>query len=294
MRVDPRRAGGLALAAGSGVLYGSINVVAKLIDAHPFGKAAVAYLASALFLSPFLRGLRIERRDWPKVFAMGLIGGGLAPLLLFVGLQEAAAVDTGLLLTTEMVATGALAMLFLRERFRIGEVAGLAALLAAALLVAFATTGGGATTPRGALLVLGSAVAWGVDNTVSARLVGSYRPAQLIAVKGVLGGCAALACLVALGDPGPAPVQLGQLALIGVISIAVSSLLFYHALGRVGAARTSAMNVATTALIGAFGGAFLLGEQLAPLHTAAVALVLVGAWLLGRGGPHIAVAAGPA
>ncbi len=72
---------------------------------------------------------------------------------------------------------------------------------------------------------------------------------------------------------------------LGVVSIAVSSLLFYTALGRVGAARTSAMNVATTALVGAFGGALLLEERLRLLHGASLVLVLVGASLLARPAP---------
>jgi len=108
------------MAAGSGILYGSINVLAKPLPLHPFVKAAIAYLASAVTLAPFLRGLRIVPRDWPKVLAMGLVGAGVSPVLLFYGLRETAAADAGLLLTLEMVATATLAYAFLRERFRGG------------------------------------------------------------------------------------------------------------------------------------------------------------------------------
>jgi drug/metabolite transporter (DMT)-like permease len=285
-----RTAKGLMLAAGSGVLYGSINVLAKPLDIHPFLKGAIAYLVSATVLSPFLMRLRIQRRDWPKVLAMGLVGGGLAPALLFFGLRETAAADTGLLLTAELVATAALAFLFLGERFRPREAAGLLCLLAAAVLVALASrTGGtGASTFRGVLLVLGAAVCWGVDNAVSARLVGAYAAPGLIAVKGLLGGLASLAAALVVRPALPSLPDAVAMAGLGVVSIAVSSLLFYFALGAVGAARTSAMNVATTALVGAFGGALVLGEYLHALHAAALALVLGGASLLARPGPRAA------
>jgi drug/metabolite transporter (DMT)-like permease len=280
--VEQRRLAGLAMAAGSGVLYGSINVLAKPIDVDPLVKAAIAYLVSATVLSPFLRGLHIARADWPRVLAMGLIGGGVAPVLLFYGLQETAAADAGMLLTVEMVATAALAVLFIGERYRRREVAGLVALLAGAVLVALASRGEGegGTTTTGILLILGSALGWGVDNAVSTRLVGSYPPRSLIALKGLLGGTACLVAALVVGSRVPA--WPGALAMggMGVLSIALSSLLFYHALGRVGAARTSAMNIATTALIGAAGGALLLSERLGPLHGAALAAILAGASLL--------------
>ncbi|MEA3137232.1 MAG: hypothetical protein QOC71_1513 [Thermoplasmata archaeon] len=270
------------MGAGSGVLYGSINVLAKPVDLDPLVKAAVAYLCSALVLSPFLRGLHIAPRDWPKVLAMGLVGGGLAPVLLFYGLQEAAAADAGMLLTVEMVATATLAAVFIGERYRPRELGGLAALLAGAVLVGLASRGEGegGSSPLGVALILGSALGWGIDNAVSARLVGSYAPRSLIALKGLLGGTACLVAALAVGSRTPDLPGFAAMAGLGVLSIAVSSLLFYHALGRVGAARTSAMNIATTALVGAVGGALLLGERLIALHGAALAAIFLGAGLL--------------
>jgi drug/metabolite transporter (DMT)-like permease len=272
---------GVALAAGSGLLYGAINVAAKFVPGEPFAQAGVAYVASFLLLSPFLRGLRIARHDWPLVLAMGLLGGGLAPVLLFYGLREAGAADTGLLLTMEMVATAAFAVSFLRERIPGRDGLGLLCLLLASCAVALAAGRDGATTARGALLILGAAVAWGVDNTVSARLVGAYKPPALIAVKGLLGCGASFVALALTGGHLPPPSSVGALVLMGVVSVGASSILFYNALGHVGAARTSAMNIATTALVGALGGSLLLHERLGWLHAVALALVAAGALLLG-------------
>lgn len=282
--MDRSRIIGLALAAGSGILYGSINVLSKPIDLHPLAKTAIVYLTSAAVLAPFALGLRVQRRDWPKVLVMGLVGGGVAPILLFFGLRGTAATDAGLLLTLELVVTAALAMMFLHERFRGNDVAGLLFLLSAAGLVALSTRNSGdlGTSWRGVLLVLGSAVGWGIDNAVSTRLVGSYRPAGLIAVKGLLGGLASLGAFFVVRAPTPSAGGALAMAALGVTSIALSSMFFYNALARIGAARTSAMNIATTALIGAVGGAALLDERLGWLHVAALAAVGAGAFLLGR------------
>jgi drug/metabolite transporter (DMT)-like permease len=278
--VDPRRLTGLALAAGSGILYGSINVLAKPVALHPAWLAAIMYFTSSLVLMPFGLKLRLRRADIPKVLAMGLLGGGLAPLLLLHGLEKTAASDAGLLLTTEMVATAAFASLFIGERYRGRELVGLAALLVAGACVALASRASGESTLVGVLLVLGAAVAWGVDNTVSARLVGSYRPQGLIAVKGTIGGVVCATWVLLTRPPWPEPTQALAGAAMGVASIAISSVLFYHALQRVGAGRTSALNIATTALVAALGGVLLLDERLVWLHGAAFLSVALGAALL--------------
>lgn len=268
------------MALGSGVLYGSINVLAKPVDLPPAWLAAIMYFTSSAVLLPFGLKVRLRRADVPKVLAMGLLGGGLAPLLLLHGLELTAASDAGLLLTVEMVSTAVFAAAFIGERYRRREVVGLGALLAAAAFVALASRSTGETTLVGALLVLGSAVTWGIDNTVSARLVGGYRPQGLICIKGLLGGAVCGAYVLLTRPPLPDPMQALAGAGLGIASISVSSVLFYHALQRVGAGRTSAMNIATTALVAALGGVVLLGEDLVWLHGAAFAAVGVGAWLL--------------
>lgn len=291
--MDARRVTGLALAAGSGVLYGSINVLAKPVDLHPAWLAAIMYFTSSTVLLPFGLKLRLKKADLPKVLAMGLLGGGLAPLLLLHGLKRTAASDAGLLLTLEMVATAVFAMAFIGERYRGRERLGLVLLLLAAVFVAFASRSTGETTLTGALLVLGSAAVWGIDNTVSARLVGGYQPQGLICVKGLLGGVVCGTWVLLTQPPNPGGVQALAGAAMGVASIAVSSVLFYHALQRVGAGRTSALNIATTALVAAVGGVVLLHEELVWLHGAAFASVLAGAFLLSTHEDDKPVATGP-
>lgn len=271
------RASGVVLALAAAALFGLANVAAKSSGLPPLAIAAGSYLIAGVALAPMLRGARVARKDWPVMGAMALVGGAVAPLLLFAGLQRATAVDASMLLTLEMVFTAILAGLVLRERVSRRAWVGFALLLGAALLVAIAGGGGGRSAPVGLGLVALAALSWGVDNMLSARLVGAYRPHHVAAIKGLLGGGALAACLVATGGwEAPSAAQWRALLFIGLGAVALSVVLFYHALQRLGATRTAALTIPSAAVTGAVAGAALLGEPFTPLHGAAVLLVVAG------------------
>lgn len=236
---------GILLALAGAVLFGLVSVAARASTLPPLILGAYAYLLAGALLVLVSRGAPIARRDWGKVAVMALVGGALAPALLFFGLQSARASDASILLTLEMVFTALLAALFLRERVR--------------------------------------AAGWGIDNTVSARLVGAYPPAKLVAIKGLLGGGAALAAALALRQPmSVAWPELRYVAYIGILGVAASILLFYHALRRLGATVTSGLFLPATALAGVAGGWFFLREDVTALTGAAAIIALVGAVLVAR------------
>jgi len=292
--VGPKaRRWGLAFAVAAGNLYGSITVLSKWVDAAPLAKAALTNLAALVVVVPFLWRLRIARRDWWKVLAMGVFGATLPPVFILYGLEHANASDAGLLLTLELVATAGLAYVFLHERARLRAAIGLGCLLLAAAAVAVASSQGedGGTDWLGILLVGLAAISWAIDNAVSTSLVGPYKPTQLLGAKfligstlvGMLWGGMAL-----IGDqPLPGPwLDWAALAFVGAAGVGAGSILFYMALDRIGAGRTSALNVPTSALAAATGGALLLGEKLGWLHAVAIAFILAGMALLWERDPH--------
>jgi len=289
------RRAGLAWAAASGVLFGSINVAVKWQPIHPLLQSAVSYLTVALLLSPGLRHLRIPAADRWRLGGVALVGGAISPMLLFTGLQSTTAVDSGLLLTLELAATAVLAVLFLRERERPLGWLGITLLLAAAVCVPIgaavaspAAPSGQGTTAWGAALVALAAVGWAVDNTLSTKLVGSYTPMQVLAVKGLVGGLAALACATATGglSSHPSALGVGVAVAAGGVLLTGSLLCFYRALQSVGAARTSALNIPLTALASAAGGALVLGERPTWLHLVALLLAAAGVGLLASPRAH--------
>lgn len=275
---------GILLALLAALLFGLVSVAARASALPPLVKGAYAYLLAGLLLAPTLRGLRVDERDWPKMLIMSLVGGALAPALLFYGLEQATAADASILLTLEMVFTALLATVFLRERAPVAAWVGIVMLFASALVIAYATSSRvGVTTLVGAALVALAALGWSVDNTVSTKLVGAYKPHHLIAIKGLVGGAAALLVAIALGnDLGLPRHEIRNVAYIGTLGIGASILLFYLALQRIGATITSSIFLPGTAIAGVLGAWLLLHEQLTPAHAFAASLALVGILLVSR------------
>lgn len=275
---------GVLLALAAAVLFGLVSVAARASHLAPLTKSAYAYLIAGVLLAATLRGVRVERRDRPRVVMMSLVGGAIAPILLFYGLEQARATDASILLTLEMVFTAILAATFLRERAPAKAWIGIALLFASALIIAGRTASQqGETTLVGAGLVALAALGWGIDNAVSAKLVGSYKPHQLLALKGLIGGAAAFVAAVALREPLGLPrAEILNIAYIGVLGVGASILLFYHALQRIGATLTASLFLPTTAIAGVVGGWLLLRERLEIHHAASAAIAVVGIVLIAR------------
>lgn len=275
---------GVLLSLGAAILFGLVSVSARESDLPPLVLGGYAYLLAGLLLAITLRHARMDRRDWPKIAIMGLVGGALAPALLFFGLRNAAASDASILLTLEMVFTALLAAAFLRERARPLVWLGISLLFASALIIAaFTTRTQSATSIVGATLVSLAALGWGIDNTVSTKLVGTYRPHQLLAVKGLIGGATSLVAAASLGQDLSIPAsEIWHVVYIGALGVGASILLFYHALQRIGATLTSSLVLPTAALAGVLGGWLLLDERLMMVHAAAGALAFAGVVLVSR------------
>lgn len=279
-----RSRNGIALALGAALLFGCVNAAARAaitMGLDPLWAAGLAYVAGGLVLSPWLRAARIERAEWPR-FAIVVAAGAVAgPLLLYEGLARSGAVVASLLLNLEMAFTAALAFVLLRERLRgWREFAGLALIGGGAVLVSLASTPGGTTALLGAALVAGAALAWGIDNVASTPLAQRHDPRALIAWKTLVGGAVVLVISFGVAGVPRAPAFALALALgAGIVGVAISSVLFYAALARIGATRTVVLFSASS-LVGALAGHFVLGEPFGILHVAALCVILAGMTLV--------------
>ncbi|MGQ0534572.1 MAG: DMT family transporter [Methanobacteriota archaeon] len=284
-----RSSHGAFFALGAAAFFGLLNVAARASDLHPLVLSASASLVAAAALSPFLRRGAFPRKDLPRLAGMVLAGGVAAPTILFFGLEQATAVDASFLLTTEMAFTALLAAIFLRERLRGARITGFLLLAGAALLVAGAAAGKAPDAARsgsslvGGLLVVASAFCWAVDNTVSASLSARHPPERLIALKTLLGGLITVELLLFAGAPLRLPAsEVPTVLFLGLAGLAGSTLLFYHALRRIGATATVAMFLPTGALTGAVAGHLVLGEPVGWPHGLAAVFVIAGVLAMTR------------
>ncbi len=278
---------GVPLALGSAILFGLTAPLSKLLLGRfdPQLLAGVLYLGAGIGLAGFHFGRRLfdlpapdaplRRSDLPWLAAVVLFGGVLGPLLLMAGLSETSAANGSLLLNLESLMTMAIAWVVFRENVDTRLFVGAMAILAGALVLSW--QGRGLALDKGAVLVAGACLAWGIDNNLTRKL-SSADPVSIAAIKGFFAGSVNAATALARGAAAPDAALTAGAALLGFFGVGVSLVLFILALRRLGAARTGAY-FALAPFIGAVASIVLLGEAPTPRLLAAGALMGLGLWL---------------
>jgi drug/metabolite transporter (DMT)-like permease len=143
-----------------------------------------------------------------------------------------------------------------------------------------------ATRSLGEVLALASAVAWAIAVVlfrVSGRRV---HPIGLNLAKNLLALVLILPTLLVLGEPLAPAVPLGTIGLLllsGVLGIAVSDTLFFHALNRLGASLTAIVDCFYSPFVIALSF-IMLGERLAPVQLVGAGLVVSAVLTLSKEG----------
>jgi drug/metabolite transporter (DMT)-like permease len=241
---------GALVAFSSAVLYGLTTPFTALLALRlgTFALAAALYLGAGV-LALVRRGT-IARGEWPWLLASALTGGVAAPALLVAGLRHTDPATASLLLATQAVATALIAWFVVREHASRRTVAGMIAIAAGGAILAWH---GSPTGSAGALLVLGAALAWAIDDNLARRLAASDA-LTIAGVKGLIGGCVSLVVVAAGGGLAQLDVRAFAAALlVGLIGYGVSVALFVAAQRDLGTARTAAY----------FGAAPLIGAAAA-------------------------------
>lgn len=272
---------GALLAAGSAVSYGSLAVLAKLAYAEGWNVPSLLvarFLSASLVLLPFALPGGGSWRGFGGGLLVGAVGFAGTTALYFPALQHLPAAVASFLLYLAPVLVALLSWVFLRERL---GARGFAALLLA--LVGMAILASGAAT--GALSVLGVVLAALSAVTYSLTVLGGrLLTKELPWARAALGTClGALASYLVfslgagvLDVPSSTPGLVYAIA-IGVVATGLPLSLFYAALPRIGASRTSLV---------------LTLEPVSTLILAAVFLTEVPGWAGVLGGALIVVAAG--
>jgi drug/metabolite transporter (DMT)-like permease len=278
---------GVPLAFGAAALFGLTAPLSKALLAHfdPQALAGVLYFGAGLGLTILALGRRaiglppaeapLRRSDLLWLAAIVLAGGVIGPLLLMAGLQATSAANGALLLNLEGLATMALAWLVFHENVDRRLLFGAMAILAGAALLSW--DGAGVSLDRGALLVAGACLAWGVDNNLTRKL-SAADPVAIATIKGLAAGSVNIVAAWARGADFSGLAPLAEAALLGFLGIGVSLVLFILALRHLGAARTGAY-FSLAPFIGAVAAIALLHEPATPKLLVAGALMGLGVWL---------------
>lgn len=283
----PRR--GVLRCLTAAALFGASAPAASLLagDMPTLVLAGLLYVGAALAVLPTVarhrptaRAVRAGGR--PLVIAV-VFGGAIGPALLVAGLERIPAATASLLLNFELVATVALAAFVFREHLgrRLLVAAGFVG-LAGVLLV----WEPGAAVDLGGLLVVGACVAWGIDNSVTAR-IDQLSPEQIAFAKGAVAGTANLVLGLLVAAAWRVEIRQIVAALaIGTFGYGASITLWVKGARDLGAARGQVV-FATAPFVGAALAWTLLGETLTLVQAMAVLIAAAGVALsLGTGHEH--------
>ena len=281
---------GALFGLGAATLFGLSAPLAKplLAAAGPLMLAGLLYLGGGLGLTLFrlLRwGLREEgpreaalgARDMGLMAAIIVLGGGLGPFLMLLGLGRLTAVSASLLLNLEGVFTILLAVLFFGEHLGTRETVSASAIVAGAVLLS-AGPGRLSDDILGVLALAGACLAWAVDNNLTQR-VSLKDPVRVVQVKALGAATSALLLARMTGQDLPPGPTVWKALLLGAASYGASIVLDTYALRLLGAAREAAF-FATAPFIGALAAVPLLGDRLGSMQLAAGGLMATGVMLL--------------
>lgn len=218
----------------------------------------------------------LGRGDLPWLAGAIVLGGAAAPMLLLTGLRTLPASTASLLLSLEAVFTAAVAWGVFGEHLDRRVAAGMAAIGAGALVLAW-EPGAAFRLSWGALAVGGACAAWAMDNNLTRKVSGGD-PLQVAAAKGLGGGVVNLVLGAAAGQALPGPAVALAAGAVGLIGYGLSLVCFVLSLRHLGALRTAAyFSVAPFA--GAALALFFPGEALTAPLLAGALLTVAGVWL---------------
>jgi drug/metabolite transporter (DMT)-like permease len=276
---------GVVLGLVAAVSFGISAPLAKrlLTEVSPQMLAGLLYVGAFLALSAVRPTTQSEahlrRADAPRLTAMIVAGGVLAPVLLLLGLERVSGVAGSLLLNLEGPFTILLGVLIFREHLPRRAALGAVVIFTGAIALGL---GPGDTRADwvGILLIVAACAAWSLDNNLTQALT-VRDPRAIVRVKTGVAGTVNVALAFVIGEQLPGASILAAALVLGAVSYGLSVYFDALALRQLGAAREAAV-FAVAPFAGALLAPFVLPETLRPLDLLAGALMAVGVILLLR------------
>ncbi len=289
---------GYVFAVLAAVMFGSVSVLAKPIisSVDPILLASLVYIISAITLSPFAQRKKknLTRRDLLLILSIAVCGAVIAPSLYFVGLTHASASDAALIANGEVFFSVLLAVLFFRERLRVGGWIAILLVLAGMVIITTNLNFADFTLEQihyKDMLLISSMLFWALDNNLSRYLAQKMDVANIVQIKSAIGGVMLLviALLVFRVDISLETGQIIPILLLGTVGFAASLFFFLQGLKRIGTVRTITI-FSMSSVFGVVAAASFLGEQISLYQIVAAGIMILGVYLVSRKGNVISPA----
>ncbi len=284
---------GLSIAVGGAVLFSTKAIVAKLLYRHQID--AITVLAfRMLFSVPVFAAIAIwkMRTEAPlsaadrwRMVGLGLIGYYLSSMLDFLGLQYISVGLERLILFLTPTFVLLLTSMFLKRHISRVEWLALALSYCGIVLVFVHDLGsGGSNIVLGAVLVLGSAVAYALYLLLSGEMVRRIGSLRLVSYALCVSSAACIAQFFVLRPASMLvqPIPVYWLSLVNAVFCTIFPVFMTMvAVKRIGAATASqAGMVGPVSTL--FLGALILGEPITAVQLAGTVLVLAGIYILSK------------
>jgi drug/metabolite transporter (DMT)-like permease len=289
----PALLAGLSIAIGGAILFSTKAIVAKLM--YRYNVDAITVIALRMLFSvpvfalvavwQMRSGPPLDVADRWRMLGLGLVGYYLSSTLDFLGLQFISVGLERLILFLTPTFVLLFTSLFLKRHIsRVQWMALAVSYCGIVLVFAHDLQSGKGAVVTGALLVLGSAIAYAVYLLLSGELVQRIGSTRLVSYAMCVASAACLAQFFLLRPASmlaqPAPVYWYSL-LNGVFCTILPVFMTMAAVQRIGAATAS-----QAGMIGPvstlFLGALVLGEPITAIQLGGTALVLGGIYMLSR------------
>ncbi len=235
---------------------------------------------------------RLERADWARMAWLGAVGVALQQFLQVSGQVTADASAAAFLASTAPAFMVLLAAIWLREPVRAGQTLGILLATGGGVVVAVGGNWGalaaGQWVNPGNWLVLLSALVWALYTVMTRKLQPGRPPLLITAGMFAVGWLLALPVFLLQRGWQQIPAMTargwGAVLFVGVLSTALTYLLYSHALAHAPASRLAAIQNIEP-LIATLAAIWLLGEQLTSTLLLGGAAILAGVFLSERAAP---------
>ena len=287
------------------MLFGFTFSMAKqpLENVDPIVLSAIVYPISFAALIPITKSsFKIENKeDFLDILVISILGGVLAPILLFYGLERINASEAVILTNAQIIFTVLLSSLFFGEKPN--GIIGYSGIIIVFVGLFVATTeldtsGSLFKYEPGKIMIVGAMLVWAIDNNISRRLTkrSTIWPAKIAMLKFLIGGIILFGiATIAVEESSSSRSRLqiiDSLLLIKpsewLIIIAVSLFGFAGALSllleslkRIGTIRTM-MIFSLTPIFGIVAANIVHAESISILEAIATGIIIIGIFMVSK------------
>ena len=261
-----------------GLAFTAIKYAVAFIN--PISIATLRFaVADALFLLSILKGKRVQSRDLPMIFVLGIFGVSVYHICLNIGEIYVSSGVASLIISLAPVFVLILSWMFLNERITALKIFGTAVAFAGVALISEPSSG----NIFGILIVLASAIASAIYTTLGKKLMEKYDAITLTSYAMLLGSIPLLPFLPSsLAEMLNNPNTITSILFLGFFSTYLGYMGWYYFLEREEASKASIF-LLTIPIVSLIAGSLLLGEKLTLLTFAGAITILLGVYMVLKG-----------